>query len=160
MLLLLLLLFFEAHNKNVRPQGQQRGCCSRSGLRRSPQFSHHGLKESLWLLPEPRGLLLSGSAGCSVHPAVAGEQKEASAPDPGGRGAVQAPPAEQEEEGQCAAAGHAQPRDLIPVSQRGLAIDLIRAERREDGREELKLVRRPALPHISSSDHPKHTQLG
>lgn len=102
-------------------QGQRRGRCSGSGMLRSPQFSSHGLKESLWLLPAPRGLLLSGSTGRAVHPAVAGEQAEASAPDPGGWGAVQAPPAEQEEEeGQCAAAGHAQPRDLMALSRIGV----------------------------------------
>lgn len=99
-------------------QGQRRWRGSGPGLPRPPQFSAHGPNESLWLLPAPRGLLLSGSAGRAVHPAVAREQEEASAPEPGGRGAVQAPPAEQEEEeGQCAAAGHAQPRDLMAISR-------------------------------------------
>lgn len=96
----------------MRLQGQRCGRSARPGLRRPPQLPAHGPEEPLWLLPAPRGLLLSGPAGRAVHPAAAREQEEAAAPDAGRRGAVQTPPAGQEEEGQCAAAGHAQPRDL------------------------------------------------
>lgn len=85
---------------------------ARPGLRGPPQLPAHGPAEPLRLLPAPRGLLVSGPAGRAVHPAAAREQEEAAAPDAGRWRAVQTTPAGQEEEGQCAAAGDAQPRDL------------------------------------------------
>ena len=94
------------------PQGHQCGHCARPGLRGAPQLAAHGPEEPLRLLPSPRGLLLPGPAGSAVHPAAAREQEEAAASDAGRRRAIQTPPAGQEEEGQCAAVGHAQPRDL------------------------------------------------
>lgn len=96
----------------LRLQGERSGRRARSGLRGPPQLATHGPEEPLRLLPAPRGLLLVGTAGRALHPAAAREQEEAAAPDAGRRGAVQTPPAGQEEEGQCAAAGHAQPRDI------------------------------------------------
>lgn len=96
----------------LRPQGERSGGRARSGLRGPPQLATHGPEEPLRLLPAPRGLLLAGTAGRALHPAAAREQEEAAAPDADRRGAVQTPPAGQEEEGQCAAAGHAQPRDI------------------------------------------------
>lgn len=93
-------------------QGQWRGCRARPGLRGPPQLSTDGLEEPLRLLPAPRGLLILGPAGRAVHSAAAREQEEAAAPDAGRRGAVQAPPTGQEEEGQRAAARYPQPRDL------------------------------------------------
>lgn len=96
----------------LRLQGERSGRRARSGLRGPPQLATHGPEEPLRLLPAPRGLLLAGPAGRALHPAAARKQEEATAPDAGRRGAVQTPPAGQEEEGQCAAAGHAQPRDI------------------------------------------------
>lgn len=111
-------------NKNacvLSLQGQWRWRHPRPGLCWSPQFTAHGPEKPLRLLLAPRGLLLSGPVGCAVHPAAAWEQEEAAAPDVGRWGAVQASPFEQEEEGQCATAGHAQPRNLIRVSQKEFA---------------------------------------
>ena len=104
----------------VSVQGCWRGHHPRSGLPGSPQLPAHGPEEPLRLLPAPRGLLVSGAAGRAVHPAAAREQEEAAATDAGRRGAVPTPPAGQEEEGQRAAAGDAQPRDLNDPERRGI----------------------------------------
>ena len=101
-------------------QGHWCRSSARAGLRGPPQLSAHGPEEPLRLLPAPRGLLLSGPAGRAVHPAAAWEQEEAAAPDAGRWGAVPTPPAGQEEEGQCAAVGHSQPRDLRDSWKSGL----------------------------------------
>lgn len=91
------------------PQGHWGGHGAGPGLRGPPQLAPHGPEEPLRLLPAPCGLLVAGAAGRALHPAAAREQEEATAPDAGRRGAVPAPPAGQEEEGQRPAAGHAQP---------------------------------------------------
>lgn len=101
-------------------QGHWCRSSARAGLRGPPQLPAHGPEEPLRLLPAPRGLLLSGTAGRAVHPAAAREQEEAAAPDAGRWGAVQTPPTGQEEEGQCAAAGHSQPGDLRDSWKSGL----------------------------------------
>lgn len=119
-------------------QGQRCRRRSGPGLRGPPQLPHHGPAEPLRLLPAPRRLLLAGPAGRALHPAAAREQEEAAAADAGRRRAVPAPPAGPEEEGQRAAAGHAQPGDL---------------ERRAIWREtccEPHVIRFPPLLHTST----------